>query len=533
MPIPLTGITGYNPVGGSTAANRGARKTDLQNKIAQDANLDAKGTLIALRGHLEGAPRNGFLRLDGSGSGGDVSFSTHSWKGWGKSAKGEVTGEALRALFAKAGYSTEHLDRYLGKPGEAGYRGNQRVQLANLREIMRETGIPMPAANAGQAPGNASVDNRGEINTDPQKVAIPWTSPKEADLVPLGKPGGFGAAYRVTVDGKEMALKLNNGIGDARTPPLALAGRNEGQPKIVRNVEATAAFMKDDQPGTIRPEYFIVRDMKTNQETLVRNARLDDGNGEGSTVSTFKEWTKDQLWDPATRQPRLNAPELKIVGQIMPIAEGNNLLSGVEPGSEGRVASSLMNTLLKYAEHGNIHGDLKPENVMFTVDPDTNAVSTKCIDTGGMAKLHDDKKLSLKEKDTRNDLFTFDRGITLGYSHPMALLGGRGMEQDLFSYGVMMLEMRSNNLGDNDATNAIINGVQNTTKSNPTPEDLEELYKDIKDDVYENQNDSFIQFGLKCIETALAPGGEWGKVITNREGWRRELNQLKSKIPQD
>jgi hypothetical protein len=128
MSIQLTGITGRG--GRSTEANRADRKTDLQNKIAQNANLDAKGILIQLKDGLGGAPRNGFLRLDGSGGTGDVSFSTHARKGWGKSAKGEVTGAALKALFEKAGYDTRELQKYLATTG------NNKISTARVKELI-------------------------------------------------------------------------------------------------------------------------------------------------------------------------------------------------------------------------------------------------------------------------------------------------------------------------------------------------------------------------------------------------------------
>jgi hypothetical protein len=141
MPIPLTGVSGWagrprengevTPEK-SKKSNRGERVKNLKSEIEKlDAGV-AKGKLIELRNHIDGAPRNGFLRLDGSGSGGDVSFSTHSWKGWGKSAKGEVTGAALKALFDKAGYNTRELENYLTKTG------NNRISAARVKELISD-----------------------------------------------------------------------------------------------------------------------------------------------------------------------------------------------------------------------------------------------------------------------------------------------------------------------------------------------------------------------------------------------------------
>jgi hypothetical protein len=139
-----------------------------------------------------------------------VSFSTHSWKGWGKSAKGEVTGEALRALFKQAGYDTWHLDKYLGTRGQDGYRGNQRVELGQLRAIMNNTGIEVPKENAGKAPDTSwktwlPVDLK--YSADPEtlaKIKSAWEEGK--------KVKGGGAQVKV----EDESTRFKNVAGERK-----------------------------------------------------------------------------------------------------------------------------------------------------------------------------------------------------------------------------------------------------------------------------------------------------------------------------
>jgi hypothetical protein len=197
MPVQLNGVSGWagrprengevTPEK-SKKSNRAERVENLKSEIEKlDAGV-ARGKLIELRNHIDGAPRNGFLRLDGGGRSGDVSFSTHSWKGWGKSAKGEVTGEALKALFKQAGYDTYYLDKYLGRPSQDGYRGNQRVELGELRAIMTNTGIEVPEENAGKAPDTSwknwlPVDLKYSANaTSLAKIKSDWEVDKNMQV---------------------------------------------------------------------------------------------------------------------------------------------------------------------------------------------------------------------------------------------------------------------------------------------------------------------------------------------------------------
>ena len=532
MPVQLTGITGHGQ--GSSAANRGDRKTDLQTKIAQNPNLDAKGTLIALRGHLEGAPRNGFLRLDGSGREGDLSFSTHAWKGWGKSAKGEVTGAALRALFVKAGYNTDGLDTYLGQPGQAGYRGNQRVELANLRTIMDNAGIPIPAANARQA-----APQGPPALQIPNDALVVEQHLDQADFVSadamIGK-GGLGSAYRTTLNGEPAVVKFLDNLNPRR---LEL-DRNNLALKPGRIPEYTVAYMKDDVHGVVRPTHFLVRE--TGANGVSRDLIVKGG-------PDFKGWVRDQLTqvdeETGSRSVRQNPPQLVIVGMIMPEAVGKTLSSlydnggTLAPGMFSNLASSGFAVLSDMASHGFVHGDIKPANI---ISDDNGQVSM--IDTGSMAKIS--KKTAEKSPLLRNDSDYFDKGTrptTPGYTHPgyTASPNRVGMEQDLFGMGVTLLETKlmgitaeliSQNRSDDadefsEAATTILNEIKSANDANQLKGEILTQLGELKMLHPGMFADGEIDWTMMCIGKAL----ERREPAIDGKTWQAELAQLRAQIP--
>ena len=106
--------------GGSTATNRQERVNNVKSEI--DKNIDAtQARQILLDISAQGRHLQGHLRLDGSGgkNNGNLQFSARS-NATLRSAKTEVTGAALKALFEKAQLPTSALDQYLkGPPGRS------------------------------------------------------------------------------------------------------------------------------------------------------------------------------------------------------------------------------------------------------------------------------------------------------------------------------------------------------------------------------------------------------------------------------
>lgn len=126
MATNITGVTGN--AAGAHAANRTERAAGLATKIGEMEPEQARNVLSTLNGKI--GNRWGYLRLDGSGKGQEVGFTTRWNTNPFRSARGQVTGAALRALFEKAGYDTAALDSYLRD------RGNARIELAQVRGLL-------------------------------------------------------------------------------------------------------------------------------------------------------------------------------------------------------------------------------------------------------------------------------------------------------------------------------------------------------------------------------------------------------------
>jgi hypothetical protein len=135
MATNITGVTGN--AAGANAANRTDRATHLATQIGQMEPQQARNILSTLNGKI--GNRWGYLRLDGSGKGQEVGFTTRWNTNPFRSARGQVTGAALRALFEKAGYDTAALDTYLRD------RGNARIELAQVRGFLTNQGPVAPA----------------------------------------------------------------------------------------------------------------------------------------------------------------------------------------------------------------------------------------------------------------------------------------------------------------------------------------------------------------------------------------------------
>jgi|GEM_PF-1891724 len=148
MATNITRVTGN--AAGANAANRTERATHLATQIGQMEPQEARSILSTLNGKI--GDRWGYLRLDGSGKGQEVGFTTRWNTNPLRSARGEVTGAALRALFEKAGYDTMALDTYLHG------RGNARIELAQVREFLANQGPVAPAVENQPVDLNALAD---------------------------------------------------------------------------------------------------------------------------------------------------------------------------------------------------------------------------------------------------------------------------------------------------------------------------------------------------------------------------------------
>jgi len=126
--------------GGSHQANRADRVAHVREQVGTQIDQEkALGLLTQLRD--QGLHKSGYLRLEGSGGSGELRFSPRWNVLLGRSAKGEVTGAALKELFAQAGLSTQELQRYLGERGNHALSRDRVARLIEASMTQRELAL--------------------------------------------------------------------------------------------------------------------------------------------------------------------------------------------------------------------------------------------------------------------------------------------------------------------------------------------------------------------------------------------------------
>lgn len=130
--------------GGSLASNRADRKDHVSQEIAREVSKDQAIGFLENIGS-SGRSKSGYLRLDGAGGGGPLRF-TDRWNVWPwRSAKGEVTGAAIKALFQKAGFPTRELDSFLAINANRQITHRQLSGLISSAQELKELEERLPA----------------------------------------------------------------------------------------------------------------------------------------------------------------------------------------------------------------------------------------------------------------------------------------------------------------------------------------------------------------------------------------------------
>jgi len=287
--------------------------------------------------------------------------------------------------------------------------GRQKLQVLNQQQ-------PPAVSNADLQAGNFAF-----VPPPPQftlQEAIDNAGVDFANKTEIGK-GGFGQAYQVNRGGETVVLKVPNVQNVNKFPKVTMISLN-GKPRLNRTKEVTAAYLKSDKISNVCiPTDFLVhitRDGKSSYEMI--RAGQD-----------FKKWALAEL----QTNPR---PEIRIAGSIMPQASGTVLSKQIapnklKPDDLQAIAKKSLETFGQFANQGFVHGDIKPENMIY--DPAGKQLTF--IDMGGLAKIS--QKSQKLEKYTQ---FDSSRGVTSLYSHPSTLAGKKvGHEQDFFSMGMTIL----------------------------------------------------------------------------------------------
>jgi hypothetical protein len=127
MKIQISSTQGLS--GGSSLANRADRKGHVREQIAAHVS-DGQASGVLQRIQYLGQNKTGYLRLDGAGGTGALRFSDR-WNVWPwRSAKGEVTGAAIKALFKKIDLPSGELDSFLA------LNANREISLRQMSSII-------------------------------------------------------------------------------------------------------------------------------------------------------------------------------------------------------------------------------------------------------------------------------------------------------------------------------------------------------------------------------------------------------------
>jgi len=455
MPIQLANVTGL------ARGTQQERITHIKSGIAENkTTASAQSDLESLRLLLENRNGNRSLKLFRSTQeAGGVEFSTKFWKFRGR---GELTGEALKSLFEKAGSDSTKLDAYLAE------RGDKALKVKDVRSILRE----VAAATA--------ETQRDAIHAAGIRVDFG----EDAANLPAGT---FGVTHEARIDGRadHVFKELKNGV------PVTLDQQNPAKLSRLNN-EVVSAFLKSDIPNVVKPTHFTVQEVKS------------DGTQAHHTVpggKVFKNWAARHLAEGST---------LHISGIVMPKAQGvsgNAAWNELAQDDLAHIADQGLRTLDSMASHGFLHGDLKEDNAFY--DPATKKLAF--IDLGGMSKMS--KHAAPNQRGVID--FPYSPGRVLPKVGQHATVG---CEQDVFSLGSMLLrtsmESRgvaggaieyANTRASNRAEARELSDLDDSVENDQEQDiDQKQYYVDLVDYLRQNGGASPVEeFALGCITRSM------------------------------
>ena len=520
----MPGILGTTQATGVSKATHGmddraARADAIAQNISNNTSAgQARDLLTGMRNTLR-AQNNGdetLLRLVHTTKT-DRSMAFESLnKKFGNSTRTLETKAALIAEFEKAGWDTSDLKAYLDPVTTRG----DRIYANDILTILENA--------------SAKAETEGpDFRFNAAETTVPWTKENTCHAPELGK-GGFGSVQKMKFNGEPMAVKMLKEDEKTILPSVSL-DQSQVTPHIKREREVTAAFIKSDTNSVIKPKYFMVQ--VTQQSGELEHLLVKGG-------KDFKEWAKSQLWDSETSLPRANAPTIHVTGLAMPLADGKTLGFALK---ETRVdfkqaAESSLNSLIQLSRHGFVHGDIKPDNLILRNDG-----GIAMIDTGSMAKISED---AVNRRNFPHPSDSFDkstRPTTPHYTHPGHPPDFKkvGMEQDLFSMGVTLLETKLLNIAKTlqpdeaedftDAANQILNTIkaENDAPDAHSADTIREEIRTQLADLKYSHPGAFADGELDWAESVIGTALDQTSPAIDREEWGNVLTDLRQGLPAD
>ena len=279
--------------------------------------------------------------------------------------------------------------------------------------------------------------------------------------------GGHGVVYAESGDhGKGVLYKeFRELMSSELLPKMKVKQDAHGIYQMDRNAtELAAVSLRNAKvPHVANPLAYVIFDKGTDNFHTVG-------------VDHLKHWATENGSAIAGDERRF-----VIAGQVLPKAEGmsGGQLKGLSVTDQQNIVRQGLEAFKAMAEHGYVHGDIKPDNLMYS----TEKQRLQLIDFGGLTKQ---SKNDVSGKALGNPLSP-EFAIPSSH-HPDGPndKGGYGHEADLFAFGLTLLkiflpgapqmnELHSvKNLTDRDETEGIIAELrENTALVKPgSPEDL-------------------------------------------------------------
>jgi TPR repeat protein len=255
-------------------------------------------------------------------------------------------------------------------------------------------------------------------------------------------------------------------------------------PKLGREGLGSVLRVRDDLAQVIAPTIVVVRETQANG-TMGYHAVAGQ--------RTLKDWVRTQATNSS----------FDVVGLLMPKAAGITPIEYKKGTFEPKLqvaaadlkdmAGSALKALQGLASHGFIHGDIKPENLLW----DDKTKTLQLIDNDNLQKVS--KKVGAE----------VSKGIgvqTLTYTNPVAWLprntskdgeygdqAQMGLGRDLFAMGMVLLEASLLAKGQGEKANSIFNKITFSNKD--------------AGDALDNMRVRMYKMGLKLLKTEEFPKG--------------------------
>lgn len=331
--------------------------------------------------------------------------------------------------------------------------------------------------------------------------------------------GGLGSVSDLELDGKP---KIYKEFLAGKSYPILLDPKFAAtqDPKLLRSVELTAAFLHDHEKDlVVAPTHFVVRETNAagSKDYLVAVGDKE-----------FRAWAKHRLLQNSDASGKANPGyALEIVGQVQDKAKGVELLQFINnyifnPGLKSTdhlnaIALGLVDALSVLERRGFVHGDLKLANVFY----DETGKKLSLIDTGGLSKVAKDPV------NRPNTFFGWERGVTTDYT--VQSDGVMGVEQDWYSVGIMLLEIsaycEATGATQSDAINKLEKFKAAASAHTVAAIQGHEYPEISRLDVIDLLNNNFPitgskieNAGITAIQTAIL-------IATDREAWNHDSNR--------